>query len=190
MGWLWINNMNIFRHFWAVICLMASAGVLQALVMIPLEIEELSKKAELVVQGVVISQASRKDESGRIYTEVELDVAEVWKGNVTTKRLKVVLGGGVVDGRRAVVSGQVDYSKGEEVVGFFRFNDRGEAVTIGLAQGKFQIVTDEQTGEKLASNPFHGETRRSIAKAGISARTNLEPLTLLRLKQLVQGSTR
>ncbi len=182
--------MNMIRSFCAVISLIASAGVLQALVITPLEIEELTKKADLVVQGVVASQASRKDASGRIYTEVELDVAEVWKGKLSEKILKVVMGGGVMGGRRTVVSGQVDYAKGEEVVGFFRFNDRGEAVTIGLAQGKFQIVKDERTGEKLANNPFHGESRRSVAKAGISTPTNPEPLTLLQLKRRVQGSTR
>ena len=182
--------MNMLKRFGAVMSLMAAARVAQALVMLPLEIEELSKKADLVVQGVVVSQACRKDDAGRIYTEVELDVADVWKGNLTGKRLKVVLGGGAVDGQRTVVSGQTDYPNGEEVVGFYRLNSRREAVTIGLAQGKFRIVKDERTGEKLASNPFHGVSQNSITKSGLGEMRRSERLTVEQLKLRVQGVKR
>ena len=48
-------------------------------------------------------------------------------------------------------------SAGEEFVAFLVFNPRGEPVTIGLAQGKFHVWRDPQTGEKFANNLFHGK---------------------------------
>ena len=180
---------NLIRLWaWAVVLL--STATARALVMAPLEIEQLAHKADLVVQGVVVSQTCRRDTAGRIFTEVEIELTEVWKGSASGKRLKVVMGGGLLDGRRTVVAGQVEYPSGEEVVGFFRINDRGEAVTIGLSQGKFRVQLDERTGEKLAVNPFHGAIQQTVAKSGAADRSDGDGLTLQRLKRRVQGAAR
>src|SRR5206468_54907 len=100
----------------------------------------------------VLSKSCQRDPSGRIFTKVELQVAETWKGSLTTNRISIVHGGGILGDQKTTVSGQVDYGIGEEVVAFLVLNPRGEAVTLGLSQGKFHIRRDRGTGERLAHN--------------------------------------
>ncbi len=161
-----------------------------AVVMTPLEIAELTDRAQVVVLGTVLSKTCVRDDTGRIFTRVELQVSEVWKGSVASKVLSVVHGGGTLGERQSVVSGQVDYAIGEEVAGFFVLNQRGEAVTIGLAQGKFRVWKDARTGEKLAANPFHGHAPGALQQQGLASAGASAGLTLTQLKQRVQGTTR
>lgn len=161
----------------------------RAVVMIPVEIEAMAARAKLIVQGTVLSKSCQRDQTGRLFTKIELQISEVWKGMVSGKQLQIVQGGGTLGERRSIVSGQVEYEPGEEVVGFFTINDRGEAVTLGLAQGKFHVWRDERTGEKRAANPFHGLGQPSPAKAGtLGINPKAENLTLTELKQRVQGA--
>ena len=153
--------------------------------MIPLSPEAMAAKARLVVRGTVAASECRRDDTGRIYTRIELDVAEVWKGTVTTKRLPVVFSGGRFDGVQTVVPGQVEYPVGSEVVAFLVLNERGEGVTVGLAQGKFHVFSDPVTAAKQVWNPFHGRPAgENIQRQGLSMP---EPLTLEALKRRVQG---
>ena len=135
-------------------CVLAPS--LRAIQFTPLSIEQLAQQSALIVQGTVLSKSCQRDSAGRIFTKVELGIAEVWKGSLATNRFTVVHGGGILGDRKATVSGQVEYGIGEEVVAFLVFNPRGEAVTLGLAQGKFHVWKDGKTGEKFARNIFHG----------------------------------
>jgi hypothetical protein len=160
----------------------------QATLFVPLGLGDLAKKADLVVHGVVLAKHSEADSQGRIFTKVELQVIEVWKGEVKGSPLTVVHGGGELNGRRSMVTGQVDYKLGQETVAFLVRNARGEAVTLGLAQGQFQIWKDAVTGEKLARNIFLGggsATNGSIQKLDANANTRL---TLDSLKRQVKES--
>jgi hypothetical protein len=177
------------------LCLMIAAAwlasPLRAVVMIPLSVEEMTERATLIVNGTVLGKTCQKDAAGRIFTKIELKIAEVWKGSAPNGTIQVVHGGGRLDGRESVVAGQVDYQPGEEVVGFFVVNDRGEAVTLGLAQGKFQVWKDATTGRKLTANLFHGERRSANLSVAVSANdADSGPLTLDRLKRQVEGVTR
>jgi hypothetical protein len=167
------------------------AGRLGAVVMVPLKIEAMADRAKLIVQGRVVSRICQRDAAGRIFTKIELQVSEVWKGTFSDQLLQVVHGGGSLGEERLMVSGQVEYRPGEEVVGFFVINDRGEGVTIGLAQGKFHVWQDHATGEKLAANPFYGQPAGSQVKTAAQKQSSAEErLTLTRLKQRVQGANR
>lgn len=149
----------------------------------PLSIEELTAQAQLVVRGQVLRRSCQQDEAGRIYTRVELQVKEVWKGQHAQPQLILVHGGGVLGEKRAVVTGQADYTPGEEVVVFVVFNARGEAVSIGLRQGKFRVETPAG-GEAQAANGFaHAPPARpggaALAAEEAAPRTRL-PLAELR----------
>ena len=98
--------------------LMLLATRLPATQFTPARLDDLAAKAQLVLQGTVLSKSCQQDDAGRIYTKVELQVAEVWKGTLATNRCTVVHGGGILGDRKAVVSGQADYQIGEEVVVF------------------------------------------------------------------------
>ena len=157
----------------------------------PLAIEELAEKSALVVRGTVLSKSCQRDPYRRVYTKVELQIAEVWKGSLTTNRIVIVHGGGILGGEKTIVSGQVEYGIGEEVVAFLVFNQRAQCVTLGLAQGKFQVRREAGTGEFLAHNLFHGEADSRDRTVGRSDRLSTQRrLTLAELKRRVQGGVR
>ena len=136
--------------------LILSAVALRADVSIPIPVEQLTAKAGLIAQGKVSRITVQRDPQGRIYTRVELDVSETWKGHLPTNHCVIVHGGGVLGEEQAVVTGQAEYEVGEEVVAFLIQNPRGDWVSIGLAQGEFHVDKDPTTGEKVVHNPFHG----------------------------------
>ena len=123
---------------------------------IPLSVDQLTTRSAIVLQGSVLSKTCLRDESGRIYTRIEVSVSDVWKGNVASNRFTIVQGGGTLGEERVTVSGQAEFQPGEEIVAFLVLNQRGEGVTLGLRQGKFDVQNDKITGEKYAHNLFHG----------------------------------
>ena len=161
---------------------------LRAVQFTPLSIEQLSQESTLIVQGTVLTKSCQRDPAGRIFTKVELGIAEVWKGSLATNRFTIVHGGGILGDRKATVSGQVEFGLGEEVVAFLVLNQRGEGVTLGLSQGKFEIRQDAGTGERLVHNLLHGEieTRRQSVSSSDRLPTQRR-LTLAELKRRVRG---
>jgi hypothetical protein len=173
-------------------CLLLAGLPLRAEQMFPLSIDRLSARANLVLQGKVLSTTVQRDLQGRIYTVVKLQVDEVWKGSLATNQFTLVHGGGVLGDEVAAVSGEAGYEVGEEVVAFLVLNQRGEGVSVGLSQGKFHVWKDPLNGQKLAHNRFHG---RHPAAAGPPARgavaaNVLDRLTVTDLKQRVQGGAK
>ena len=151
----------------------------------PWSVERLTEKARLVLHGVVVSKSVQRDDAGRIFTRIELQVTEAWKGAAPGARFVLVQSGGTLGEETAAVSGQEDYDVGEEVVAFLVLNHRNEGVTLGLAQGKFHVSTDPTTREKLAHNPFHGRPPETRAAPPPDAPRT--PLALTQLKTRVKG---
>lgn len=168
--------------------------------MVPLPVEEIATRSQLVLQGKVLTNTVLRDDEGQIYTKVELQVDEVWKGALATNRFIIVLGGGILGDEGMTISGQVDYEVGEEVVAFLVLNARGEGVTLGLSQGKFHVWSDPVTGEKLVRNRFHGMRPAAPESAAPSPRAlavKIHPppvvihrLTLADLKQRCAGGAK
>ncbi len=160
----------------------------------PLSVEALTRQAELVLQGTVLSKTIQRDPTGRIYTAVEVQVSEVWKGAVGVSPFLIVHGGGVLGDEQATVSGQVHYDVGEEVVAFLVRNARGEGVTLGLMQGKFHVWRDPRTGTRYAMNPFNGVggpgPKQASFKTTAPAKPGLAALPLVELKNRVTEATR
>src|SRR5919109_303019 len=63
------------------VCLFLLASRGHALRIEPLSLDRLADQAALVVRGTVLSKSCQRDPAGRIYTKVQLDVVEVWKGS-------------------------------------------------------------------------------------------------------------
>jgi hypothetical protein len=147
-----------------------SPHLVPATIMVPLAPEELSQRAELIIRGTVTGKVCLKDSEGRIYTKIDFQVGEVWKGTLTTNTFTMVHAGGTVGDERTVVDGEAAYEVGEELVTFLRLNQRGEGVSIGLAQGKFSVWKDDATGEMLAYNLFHGQPKGSERPASNALR--------------------
>jgi hypothetical protein len=182
-----MNRVSPLIGFFLLLSLALPAHALQ---MDPLSIEQLAEQSAVIVRGTVRSKSCQRDPAGRIYTRVELQIAEAWKGAMITNRFCIVQGGGILGDRKTVVSGQVEYDIGEEVVAFLVLNQRGEGVTLGLSQGKFHLWKDPASGEYLARNPFHGGV--DGAESGLEPHRRAVPsrLTVAELKRRVHGGAR
>jgi hypothetical protein len=162
----------------------------RAVLMVPLTLDQLTAHADLVLEGRVQSLTCRPQPDGRLRTEVQLDVSEVWKGPIRPGPFTVVLAGGTLGNRRSGVTGQASYRPGEDVVVFLRTNARGEGVTLGLAQGKFAVNTDPGTGIRTVQNLFHGGQAVSAATLQDKRDVVAGPLTLEDLRRHVSGGAR
>ena len=166
-----------------VAALLLFAFAAQATRMSPLSIEQLTAKADLVLHGTIASKTVQRDTEGRIYTSVQLKVADTWKGVPKANPFTIVQAGGVLGEEIAAVDGQEEFLFGEEVVVFLVVNERGQGVVIGLAQGKFKVATDAD-GEKVAHNVFHGVAPETGSRSNEKGKARL---TVGQLKQRVQG---
>ena len=134
-------------------------------------------------------QSCQRDPEGRIYTKIELNVAEVWKGILTNQMFTIVHGGGVIGGRRSSASHQVEFATGEEVVAFLTLNRRGEGVCLGMSQGKFHVWLDASTKQKRVCNPFHGTSENAAAELATQSSKPIDSLSLAELRQRVRGGS-
>jgi len=181
--------------FLAGVCLaILLPGAATAVLFEPLSIEALAGKAEIVIQGTVRGKTCQRDAAGRIFTRVEVEVTDLWKGAVAGSPLVIVQGGGTVGPEESRPSGQVHYDVGEEVVCFLVRNGRGEAVTVGLMQGKFHVWKDG-AGSRFAANPFHGAPAEAasplrVKSSGIGPGATPSVLSVAELRQRVLEVTR
>jgi len=169
---------------------MLLAAPVQAVLMQPLAIEELTDRADLVLHGTILEKHCERDSAGRIYTKLALQVEEAWKGKPAANPFVFVQAGGILGAERVVVSGQPEYQPGEEVVLFLIRNQFGEGVVIGLVQGKFDVWKDPATGEKLACNLFHGERPGRSGGIGLAGAPATERLSLTNLKSRIAVRTK
>ena len=152
---------------------------------IPLPIERLAGEADLVLQGRVNGITVQRDEAGRIYTQVALDVAETWKGEADADIFTIVHSGGVLGNELSATDGEVSFSVGDEVVVFVVVNSRGEGVTVGMNQGKFDVMRPNGLANAYVRNLFHGGAPpQPGGKRGYRLPFQL-PLTLQALKHRV-----
>ena len=173
-----------FTLFTALLLLLAQAA--DAVQMLPLSIQQLTDRAQVILHGNVTAKSVQRDPEGRIYTRIELEVVEVWKGDTRLKSFVAVQSGGVLGEEAVTVDGQEEFSIGEEVVLFVVLNHRAEGVVIGLAQGKFK-VTKGASGEKEVHNIFHGVAPGQEKRAAGANGERRERLPFAALKSRVQG---
>ena len=175
----------------ALMFLVTPPRVIRADQLAPLTIQQLTDHSQLIIRGAVLSKSCQRDAAGRIYTKVELEVSDVWKGALSNRIFTVVHGGGILGDRKATVSNQVEFEIGEEVIAFLVVNQRGEGVSLGLAQGKFHVWQDTATQLKFVCNPFHGNpavaAKREVLQRPAASGGSL---TLAELRPRVLGGSR
>ncbi|MCH2382055.1 MAG: hypothetical protein MK290_05000 [Pedosphaera sp.] len=175
------------RSLTFLVALLAGAALGQAASQVPLSIETLAAKADAVVHGRVVRMSCQRDDEGRIFTKVHLQIIEQVKGRERGAALVIVQGGGVLGRRIARSPIQPKYKVGTEVVVFAVFNSRGEAVTLGLNQGKFDVVRQPEIGLATVRNPFHGLAKRDDPRAVVKrALGQAKSLTLAELMRRVR----
>ena len=171
----------------AVALLVSAVALGQAASQVPLSIETLAAKADAVVHGTVVRMSCQRDDEGRIFTTVHLQIIEQMNSRQRGGTLVIVQGGGVLGRRIARSPIQPRYRVGTEVVVFIVFNSRGEAVTLGMNQGKFDVMRPTETGLATVRNPFHGLAKRDDPRAVVKrALGQAKQLTLAGLKSQVR----
>ncbi len=175
------------RSYAILAALLAGAAIGQAASQVPLSITSMAAKADAVVHGKVVRMTCQRDDDGRIFTKVHLQILEQVKGRQRGGTLVVVQGGGVLGRRIARSPLQPTYRVGGEVVVFVMVNSRGEAVTLGMNQGKFDVAKQPESGLATVRNPFHGLAKRDDPRAVVKrALGQAKPLTLAELKRHVR----
>lgn len=160
--------------------------------LLPLSVQDLTEAADVVLQGKVVSKKVSRDDEGRVFTSIKLQVQDVWKGDVDGDTFEVVHGGGILGLRKVEVTYQVQFDLGDEAVVFCRINSQGQGVTIGMTQGKFEILKSEDDSKQYVRNVFHGGAppdSKSLQRRGFRMPHQL-PLSIESLKAQVQGGVK
>lgn len=161
--------------------------------MLPLAIEQLAESSKLVLHGRVQSVRSQRDAEGRLFTRVEVECLEIWKGKLDGARCTVVAGGGVLGEQQVTVAGQAIYMVGDEVALFLVPHARGEWVTVGLEQGRFRVETEVGTQRKQVSNLFWGvrpEPTSPVPSLHLPLAARRQAMTLEDLRRRVREASR
>jgi hypothetical protein len=114
----------------------ASASPALATTVEAFDLTALTRIADRVVVAEVLSVKSAwQTDRRRIYTEVELQVAELWKGDMpTSRRVTVFQPGGRVGDIEMKVHGMANFREGDRAVLFLEGPSDASGV-VGLAQG-------------------------------------------------------
>lgn len=109
-------------------------------------VSELTNRSTLVLRGR-IDRIESFQQGAAIFTDIELNPLETWKGDAPTGRVQLRVYGGSYDGIRTTVIGAPCWSEGEESVLFLVPNGPSTYDVLALAQGKF-VVTAGGTLER------------------------------------------
>lgn len=115
-----------------------------------LDIPELVQGSALILEGRVQSAEAVETEGGLVETIYQVAVDETYLGGDQPLRSVRLPGGVLPDGRGMLLSGMPRPTVGEDALLFLSSaGDRGVRVPVGLAQGRFRIVT-RLDGAKVA----------------------------------------
>jgi len=116
-----------------------------------MEIEDLVREAELVVEGRVLAAQPRRDERGQVRTAYTISVQRTYVGQPLGTRQIELPGGVMPDGSGTIIPGSPKLDVGEDALLFVSAQSPdGLRVPVGLAQGKFRVVRDENGALVLA----------------------------------------
>ncbi|HID94697.1 MAG TPA: hypothetical protein EYP53_01385 [Candidatus Latescibacteria bacterium] len=120
-----------------------------------LSLEELVTGSSDIIIGEVKDITARSDEeTGGVYTFVDIEIRDVIKGNSPTEAMVVKVPGGEVDGVKVWAEDQTTFDPGEDVLLFLNPMDDGYYTVYGLRQGKFTIEDDGVVWQRLSLEAF------------------------------------
>jgi hypothetical protein len=126
-----------------------AAGVRASTFVVPTD-DDLIVGARAIVRAKVLSTSCQMDESNaHIFTYVRLRVREVFKGQITDREIVLKEEGGQVGARGSIIYGTPQFTAGENVVLYLDTWRDGSLRVYQMFLGKFLIVQDPRTGERL-----------------------------------------
>ncbi len=129
----------------------ALQGSAEATTMVPLSIEQVVDVSTSIVRGTVTEVWTEPDEkTGSIWTHAQVEVERVFKGQSSTEVIVIEQPGGVWGEKRTSVESVARFSVGEEGYFFVEQMDSGKTLSVGMFQGKFNVIFDPYSREELA----------------------------------------
>ena len=124
-------------------CFLWESEPIDASTVLRMDVPELTEHADAIVQGRVASARVLETEDGRIETEYVLEVERTFHGEPRAERVLRFPGGVLEDGRGLLLPGLPSLALGEEILIFLSApSSSGLSMPVGLAQGKFRVLTD------------------------------------------------
>jgi hypothetical protein len=128
----------------------------EAMTVLQVDLDTLVAASALVLYGDVVATTvvDRRKEGRSVWTDVTVQVREVWKGDKKLAGQRFswrTLGGTTADGLTLAVPGMPQFRAGEQIVVALEKTAEGYVVT-GGPQGKF-AVSKEQSGQLLVRRP-------------------------------------
>jgi hypothetical protein len=130
--------------------------------------------SEIVIGRVEKMRSYVSDDRRHIFTEISVVVDDRFKGD-DGARITLVQLGGEVDGMRYTVPGSPLFKAGEEALLFVWRDGHGTPQVNGLAQGKFDITRDPQTGERFVQRTVPGLAVRDARTLALLAKNQPAP---------------
>lgn len=143
-----------------------------ASIVLKLSDQQLARGATSIVHGKVVKKSSKWDKAHkRIYTYVTLSVLTMVKGKASQQEVVVRQLGGEAGSYGMRVPGTARFSLGEEVLVFLKKKATlRQPMVMGMAWGKFRVMRDPRTKERLIERNLNG---LSLAVRGPDGRMKL-----------------
>lgn len=127
-----------------------------ATTMIPLSINQMVDAADEVVKGTVTEVWTEPDaKTGLVWTYAQIEVSKTLKGSPGPVVI-IEQPGGTWGSTSAQVEGVARFSVGEEGYFFVEHLDSGHNVSVGMSQGKFNVIMDPYQKKEIAVRfPVH-----------------------------------
>ena len=129
------------------VCVLAAPPVAMASLVRAMDLVELTARADQIVVGDVVSVQASWDASHRtIYSTIEVNVQESWKGSPPANgRIRIRQTGGAVGEIEMSVHGMPSFSPGERTLLFLE-----RAHVVGMGQGKRRLYQEPGSKRWLA----------------------------------------
>ena len=145
----------------ALACLAMPSALLFATSVIPITDQELYRRADVVVHGIVETSDVSVDSQGRPETVSIIQPISVLKGSLTGSLVLHQLGGTLPDTRYVKIWGRPEYVPGREVVVFAIRHESGEYQTAELLLGQFEVSQDAM-GRRFAVSSLAAAVRPGV----------------------------
>ena len=181
------------RKIPAIIALLLCLGFVsiraEATIVVPLTLEQMQTRSNVIVRAIVLDSTSQWDRSEKhIFTFTRLKILETYKGdNAVGEIIRIRTLGGEVGGVGMAVAGTAKFQPSEEVVVFGRI-DRYDAANfqiVGMSQGKFS-VKNNPNGDAVVTADFAGLAFASTSEGKVTSieEKHLSPTQSIRLSDL------
>jgi hypothetical protein len=138
-----------------------------------LNLEQLVKRADIIVQGQVQSVYSQWDEERHlVFTYVSIRVDESIKGS-NRRSVLIRQVGGTVGTVQMSIAGVPQFRTGEAAIVFLKHQDDSTFQVVGMSQGLYEVVEDYAISNVFGVDLFDNQTGQ-ITKPLIGGRAPLE----------------